>query len=100
MGSVTEVKVDGKTISKSTKKSFIAEMCLGVFASLLSISISIYTWVSLENIGVYEKDSHQILSREGVTMLDHQGITWDEEKRMWVNKSVNNLSPRLLSDSK
>ena len=96
-GDISEIKVDGKSIPISSKKTFIAGICLGVLASLSVISTSIYTWVSLKNIGMYEKDSHQIVSREGVMMLEQQGIGWNEEKRMWVNKSVTNLSPRLLS---
>lgn len=91
-GSISEIKVDGKTIGKSTKKSFITGMCVGVFASLSGISICIYTWVSMANIGVYKKNSHQVLSREGVMMLEQQGVGWNEEKRMWVNSFGNKLA--------
>ena len=90
-GSISEIKVDGKTISKSTKKSFITGMCVGVFAGLSALSICIYTWVSLANIGAYKSDTHQVISREGFTMLGQQGIGWNEEKRMWVKSECGSI---------
>ena len=67
----------------------------GVTAGIAIASISIYAWFSVKNIGTYKKDSHQVISREGVMMLDQQGIGWNEEKRMW--DSVTKLSPELPS---
>lgn len=72
----------------------ILSFSVGLISGIAIALISTYAWFSLKNIGVYKNDSHQVISREGVMMLEQQGIGWNEEKRMWDLLSVTKLSPR------